>query len=186
MEKADIAREKLEAAWAAADRGEDDGGLPRVGVFGLGVPEGAIAASGAVCVHVNFGPIPDDEPIRAVIEPFVDHEVRVFLNRFALGDFNGMTAIVFARDDAAAVTAYQYATEWVRQGRAPQGAPRLFLFNLVHAATAVARRFNDIQCDKLQDFLVDLGLARPDPARIGRSPARSVIATTPCPVPDRP
>lgn len=166
MEKADIAREKLEAAWAAADRGEDDGGLPRVGVFGLGVPEGAIAASGAVCVHVNFGPIPDDEPMSAVIEPFVDHEVRVFLNRFALGDFNGMTAIVFARDDAAAVTAYQYATEWVRQGRAPQGVPRLFLFNLVHAATAVARRFNGIQCDKLLDFLVGLGLARPDRARM--------------------
>lgn len=155
------ARTALEAACAAADRFDGDARLPRIGVFGLGVPEGLVAAAGGLCIHVNFGAAPDQAPMRDVVEPFVDHDVRVFLNRFALGAFNGLAGIVFARDDAAALTAYQYATEWVRQGRAPAGTPPLFLFNLVHSQATAAIRFNRVQGEKLVDFLRRVGLERP-------------------------
>ncbi|MCP8882104.1 hypothetical protein NIM87_01155 [Devosia sp. XJ19-1] len=167
------AGELLESACAAADRLGDSESLPRIGLFGLGVPEGLVAAAGSVCIHVNFGASPDNEPMRDVIEPFVDHEVRVFLNRFALGDFNGLAGVVFARDDAAALTAYQYATEWVRQGRAPVGTPPLFLFNLVHSRTVAAQKFNRIQCDKLVNFLVRVGLDRPGDAAMSAMAALS-------------
>jgi hypothetical protein len=155
------AREALDAAFAAADRAARDLAGPCIGVFGNDVPETLIAASGAVPVHVNFGRSTDAGTMDAVIEPFVDAEVRIFLNRFAAGEFDTMVGIVFARDDAAALTAYQYATEWVRQGRAPKTVPVLFLFNLVHRSGPAAARFNQIQCDKLQDFLVRVGLSVP-------------------------
>lgn len=161
-EHTDTAGAVLKAAYDAADRNNDGQDLPRIGIFGPGIPEGLIAASGSVCVHANFGADPKQEPMHAVIEPFVDHEVRVFLNRFALGDFNDLAGMVFARDDAAALTAYQYATEWVRQGHGRSGAPPLFLFNLVHSRAAAAQKFNRVQCDKLVDFLVRVGLERPD------------------------
>jgi hypothetical protein len=152
----------LEAAWAAADRVAGADGVARLGIFGSGIPESLIAAAGAIPVHVSFGRAASAHPMQAVIEPFVDHEVQVFLNRFALGEFNAMAGIVFARDDAAALIAYQYANEWVRQGHAPDGAPGLFLFNFVHAPHAAASRFNAIQTDKLVDFLCETGLTRPD------------------------
>lgn len=166
IEHNDAAGAVLAAAFDAADRYDGAENLPRVGIFGLGIPEGLIAAAGSVCVHVNYGEAPQQEPMHAVIEPFVDHEVRVFLNRFALGDFNDLAGIVFARDDAAALTAYQYATEWVRQGRALSGTPSLFLFNLVHSRAAAAQKFNRVQCDKLVDFLIQIGLKRPDPGAL--------------------
>jgi hypothetical protein len=87
--------------------------------------------------------------------------VRIFLNRFAAGAFDGLRGIVFARDDAAALTAYQYAAEWVRQGHTVGTPPRLFLFNLVHATTRPVADFNRVQLRKLQDFLGEVGFAAP-------------------------
>ncbi len=160
------AREALDAAFAAEDLSARDLAEPSIGVFGNGVPETLIAAAGAIPIHVNFSRRVGAGPMDEVIEPFVDAEVRIFLNRFAAGDFDALAGIVFARDDAAALTAYQYATEWVRQGRAPASVPALFLFNLVHKAGPAAIRFNQIQCDKLQDFLVRVGLSMPDAAAL--------------------
>ncbi|CAE7845985.1 unnamed protein product, partial [Symbiodinium necroappetens] len=96
----------------------------------------------------------------AVIEPFVDPEVRIFLNRFADGAFDGFAGIVFVRDDAPALTAYQYALEWVRQGSVRGATPPLFLLNTIHAATAPVRTFNRMQIEKLMDFLAGIGLPR--------------------------
>ncbi|MHA6300002.1 2-hydroxyacyl-CoA dehydratase family protein [Devosia sp. CAU 1758] len=158
---AEQAREALDAAFAAEDRSARDMAGPCIGIFGNGVPETLIAAAGATPIHVNFCRMASAGPMDAVIEPFVDAEVRIFLNRFATGHFDALAGIVFARDDAAALTAYQYATEWVRQGRAAKTVPALFLFNLVHKSGTAAARFNQIQCDKLQDFLVRVGLSVP-------------------------
>lgn len=156
------AAETLARVFAAADSGAADLDTPIIGVFGNGAPETLIAASGATPVHVNFGA--RDESITgamdAAIEPFVDPEVRIFLNRFADGAFDGFAGIVFVRDDAPALTAYQYALEWVRQGRAKGATPPLFLLNTIHAATAPVRAFNRTQIEKLIDFLTGIGLAR--------------------------
>lgn len=161
--KARMAQDALDAAFAATDRAARDLAGPSIGVFGNGAPETLIAAAGAIPLHVNFGRGEGKGPMDAVIEPFVDAEVRIFLNRFASGAFDAMSGIIFVRDDAAALTAYQYATEWVRQGRVPQSVPALFLFNLVHKTTPAAARFNQIQCDKLLGFLASRGLLAPTP-----------------------
>lgn len=155
------ARNALDAAFAAADGAARSLPGPCIGIFGNGVPETLIAAAGATPIHVNFCRMTGAGPMDGVIEPFVDTEVRIFLNRFAAGELDAMAGIVFARDDAAALTAYQYATEWVRQGRAPRTVPALFLFNLVHKSGPAAARFNQIQCDKLQEFLQRMGLSVP-------------------------
>jgi len=151
------AAQSLERVFALADAGAE-GAAPRIGIFGRGGPETFIAASGATPVYLSFGVLPDERPMDGVIERFVDPEVRVFLNRFANGDFDRLAGIVFARDDAPALTAYQYATEWVRQGRATGSPPTLFLFNLVHTDSAPVHRFNRVQLDKLRAFLASVGL----------------------------
>lgn len=164
-----LAGRALDAAFDAADGAAAELDHPLVGIFGHGAPETLISASGSVPVHVNFGRL-DGSGVGAIdqlIEPFVDHEVRIFLNRFAAGAFTGFAGIVFVRDDAAALTAYQYATEWVRQGRAPRGTPPLFLFNLVHAASDPVRTFNDIQIEKLVSFLTAIGLDDPEAGLAG-------------------
>ena len=99
-----LAGQALDAAFEAADGAAAGLDHPLVGIFGHGAPETLISASGAVPVHVNFGRL-DGSGVRAIdqlIEPFVDHEVRIFLNRFAAGAFTGFAGIVFVRDDAAA------------------------------------------------------------------------------------
>ena len=137
-------------------------GLRRVGIFGNGMPETLIAAAGGLPVHVSLGTTAARHPIEAVIEPFVDEEVRHFLVRLMNGDFAGLAAIVFARDDAPAMIAYQYATEWILQGRERGPAPPLFLWNLVHTDTRPVQDFNRIQAEKLFAFLAVVGLTRPD------------------------
>ena len=159
-EEAIAAGSALDAAFELADQSACGSDLPCIGIFGNGSPETLITACGATTIHVNFG-AQLTGPMDAVIEPFVDAEVRSFLNRFASGAFDFMSGIVFARDDAAALTAYQYATERARQGRAPKTVPPLFLFNLVHRETPAAAAFNRIQRDKLLAFLAGRGLTPP-------------------------
>lgn len=160
----------LDAAFSQRDLYRPASAAPRVGVFGNGVPEILLAAAGAIPVHLNLGKIaaiPDGEgSIAEVIEPFVDEEVRLFLLRLMRGDFADCRGIVFARDDVPALIAYQYATEWVRQGRAKIAVPPLFLWNLVHTASAPVRSFNQVQAGKLFDFLASVGLSRPTEASI--------------------
>src|SRR5690606_2548143 len=93
--------------------------------------------------------------------PFVDEEVRNFLVRLMRGEFAGLAGIIFSRDDAPALVAYQYASEWIRQDRERGPTPPLFLWNLVHANTRPVADFNRIQADKLFDFLETIGLSRP-------------------------
>lgn len=156
----------LDAAFAQRDAFRAASALPRVGVFGNGVPETLIAAAGALPVHLSMGEAGEKSAIDAVIEPFVDDEVRTFLNRLMSGAFADCLGIVFARDDAPALIAYQYATEWVRQGKAGAGVPPLFLWNLVHTDSPAVRTFNAIQAEKLFDFLAGIGLTRPTPQTI--------------------
>jgi hypothetical protein len=136
-------------------------GRCRIGIFGNGMPETLIAAAGALPVHVSLGIAATGHPIEAVIEPFVDQEVRHFLVGLMNGDFSEFAGIVFARDDAPAMIAYQYANEWIRQDRERGPTPPLFLWNLVHTDTEPVRNFNRIQAEKLFAFLDDAGLARP-------------------------
>lgn len=159
----------LDKAFERRDSFRPDAPLPRIGIFGNGVPETLIAAAGALPVHLSMGRPDEGSGIDAVIEPFVDEEVRIFLNRLMNGAFADCRGIVFARDDAPALIAYQYATEWVRQGRAGEGVPPLFLWNLVHTATPAVERFNAIQAEKLFDFLEAAGLSRPTPQAIAEA-----------------
>jgi len=165
----------LDAAFDQRDGCRPAGTAPRVGVFGNGFPEVLVAASGAVPVHVNFGQpgasFSTVDCIAEIIEPFVDDEVRLFLMRFVAGHFADYRGIVFARDDAPALIAYQYATEWVRQGRAHGKVPPLFLWNLVHTDSGPVRCFNQVQAGKLFDFLVSIGLPRPGEASIASASA---------------
>lgn len=169
----DTAIAALEAAFSQGDRYCFDD-RPRVGVFGSGMPETLVKAAGACPVHVEFGMAEAEagtSGIDAVLEPFLDSAVCVFLQRFARGDFADLRGIIFARDDAPALVAYQYATEWVRQGRAPAGSPPLFLWNLVHTDTAATRRFNQVQADKLFGFFEAIGLERPEAEKIATAAA---------------
>lgn len=165
----------LDAAFEQRDGYRSASAAPRVGVFGNGFPEVLVGATGAVPVHVNFGmskaEFPSADSIAEVIEPFVDGEVRLFLLRLMDGDFADYRGIVFARDDVPALIAYQYATEWIRQGRAHAKVPPLFLWNLVHTASAPVRCFNQVQAGKLFDFLASIGLPRPDEASIAAASA---------------
>jgi hypothetical protein len=167
--RVEAARRALDSAFDLADKVSRASASAAVGVCGHGVPETLISASGATVIHVNFGRPPAETPMDDFIEPFVDAEVRIFLNRFATGAFDHLRGIVFARDDAPALVAYQYASEWVRQGRATGIPPRLFLFNLVHASSDAAAEFNRVQLAKLQAFLGDIGLAGPTGQSIARA-----------------
>lgn len=137
---------------------------PRIGIFGNGMPETLVAAAGALPVHLGLGTTDQTHRIVEVIEPFVDAEVRYFLIRLMRGAFSDFAGIIFARDDAPALIAYQYATEWIRQDRERERTPPLFLWNLVHTDTPAVRTFNRIQADKLFDFFESLGLKRPQDA----------------------
>lgn len=145
--------------------------LGRVGIFGNGMPETLIAAAGGLPVHVSLGTTTARHPIEAVIEPFVDDEVRHFLVRLMKGDFAGLAGIVFARDDAPAMIAYQYANEWIRQDREREPTPPLFLWNLVHTDTKPVQDFNHIQAEKLFAFLENVGLAYPSDSAVADAAA---------------
>lgn len=145
------AAEILDSAYAARATGAF---ADMVGIFGEGFPEPLLRAAGLgpICVHLN--PATDDvdagQGVSECIEPFVDHAVRRFLHRFAAGRYQGLKAIIFCRDDTAALVAYQYALEFRRLGLAP-AEPQLILWNLVHAAHA--HDFNRQQLDKLWQAL---------------------------------
>lgn len=162
---------ELDRAFEQRDGYADAAPVPRIGLFGNGIPETLIAATGALPVHLSGGRQAEASPIDAVIEPFVDDEVRIFLNRLMNGAFSGLRGIVFARDDAPALIAYQYATEWMRQGRAGSETVPLFLWNLVHTDTPAVHAFNLIQTEKLFAFLQPIGLSRPTPAAITEAAA---------------
>jgi len=166
LEAAVSAAAALERASKQQDFFSDASGLPRIGLFGNGIPETLIAAAGALPVHVSLGTTQTTHPITTVIEPFVDEEVRHFLIRLMNGDFAHLAGIVFARDDAPALIACQYASEWIRQDRERGATPPLFLWNLVHTDTRPAAEFNRIQAEKLFAFLERVGLARPDDSRL--------------------
>lgn len=163
----DAARAELETAFAQRDR-YLTGERTRVGIFGNGMPTALVEAAGACAVHVELAEVTTGggSPIDVVIEPFLDASVSTFLNRFSRGEFADLQGIIFARDDAPALIAYQYAIEWVRQGRANSAVPPLFLWNLVHTDTEPTRHFNRVQADKLFGFFEAIGLRRPGPAQI--------------------
>ena len=143
---------------------------PRVGLFGDGLPEALVAAAGGEAVEVKAPPADDalaagSHAVSAVIEDFVDPYAARFLHRFAAGWYREHAALIFARDDVAALTAYQYATELRRQNVIDRGGPRLLLWNLVHADSEAAHRFNMIQAERLRSALAEtLGVASNDGA----------------------
>lgn len=159
----------LVRAFAERDRFSSSASQPRVGVVGNFFPEVLIAAAGGLPVHLAMGAAEPASGIDKVIEPFVDAEVRIFLNRLMNGAFADYSGIVFSRDDAPAIIAYQYATEWVRQGKATGKVPPMFLWNLVHSATPAVERFNALQAKKLFDFFADIGLNRPTPENLAEA-----------------
>jgi hypothetical protein len=175
LEAAVTAAAALERAVQLAEDAATGNGLMRVGIFGNGLPETLIAAAGGLPVHVSLGTTTAEHPIQSVIEPFVDEEVRHFLVRLMLGEFSGLQAIVFSRDDAPALIAYQYATEWIRQDRLCGKTPPLFLWNLVHTQSAPVQKFNRIQAEKLFAFLASSGLSTPSAASISAAAEDEVL-----------
>ena len=122
-------------------------GRPPVGLFGDGCPEAFVLAAGGTPVEVKAPPAGDaamapPERVARVVEDFLDPFAARFLARFAGGWYDGYAALVFVRDDAAGLTAYQYALELRRQGRVPAGGPDLLLWNLVRRDDAATQRFN--------------------------------------------
>ncbi|MBF9033723.1 hypothetical protein HKCCE2091_05680 [Rhodobacterales bacterium HKCCE2091] len=148
------AADMLERAFARGAAGAGDG-PGRVGLFGDGVPLALVAAAGGVALDVKLAP-PDPVPLHpavaAVVEPFVDTFAARFLHRLAAGAYDGFAVLVFARDDAAALVAYQYAAELRRQGALPPGPP-LHLWNLVHTDSAPAHAFNMTEAARLRAAL---------------------------------
>lgn len=165
-EQAQRAIETLERAFTERDNFRTNVDRPAVGIVGNFFPEVLVAAAGGLPVHLALGATNARSSIDEVVEPFVDAEVRTFLTRLIEGEFADCRGIIFSRDDAPALVAYQYATEWVRQGKAKTTVPPLFLWNLVHTATPAVERFNNVQAEKLFDFLAGIGLERPTPSTI--------------------
>ena len=129
-----------------------------VGVFGNGLPAALLPSMGFSAVDVKMSPeaelsvcTPEIEPY---VEPFVDDYARVLLHRLFAGMLDDLHAIVFCRDDASALVAYQYALEFRRQNIVRRPAPKLLLWNMVHRASEPAAAFNALQVKKLR---ADLG-----------------------------
>lgn len=156
----------LERAMELQENWSGSASVARVGIFGNGMPETLVAAAGAVPVHLALGTSTENHPISEIIEPFVDEEIRHFLIRLMQGAFADLAGIIFARDDAPALIAYQYATEWIRQDLERAKTPPLFLWNLVHSDTPPVRVFNRVQAEKLFAFFESIGLKAPDDADI--------------------
>ena len=142
------------------------------GVFGNGVPLSLISAAGFMPADVKSAPenrISHVEPaVASYLEPFFDDHARIFLHRLFGGDFGDMAAIVFPRDDAAALAAYQYATELARQSLGPSSIPRLVLWNLVHGKSDAIAAFNDRQAQELGEELAAIGGIAPDGEGLAR------------------
>lgn len=149
----------LQRAFEARADGTAPGGAARVGLFGDGCAEAFIRAAGARPVDVKAPPLsdaasgPDIPAVREIAEPFLDDFAARFLHRFAAGAFDNFAMIVFARDDVAALTAYQYAAEMRRLGMVAQTGPALHLWNLTHAISAPAARFNEAELARLDQAL---------------------------------
>ena len=128
-----------------------------VGVFGNGLPAALPTALGFVPIDVKMAPEDEltDHAIAIIpyLEPFIDDYARIFLHRLFSGRFDDLHAIVFCRDDAAALVAYQYALELKRQGIGRTPCPRLLLWNLVHRESQPASAFNLAQAKKLGEEL---------------------------------
>ncbi len=141
-----------------------------VGIFGNGLPDALVAATGAKVQHVHITPESDAglvvDAIAPVLEPFLDAHVRQFLHRLFAGRFDHLSAIIFCRDDAPSLAAYQYALEIRRLGIASTEGPRLLVWNLVHKPTAAADTFNRAQLDRLWQELAAIGFKLPDAAGI--------------------
>ena len=136
---------------------EPSQGVPVIGHFGDDLPLHVVRAFGAVPSCIKLAPEDEDlqaSAIEGLLEPFMDDFARQFLLRFAAGHLDGMAGLVFSRDDAAAFTAYQYATEFRRQGIAGRQAPPLHLWNFLHSDTVPVAAFNRVQLQRLQDFLM--------------------------------
>ncbi|PJE31447.1 hypothetical protein SAMN06297129_1644 [Pseudooceanicola antarcticus] len=151
--------ELLQAFERRADGRNDASGAPLVGIFGDGLPEALIHAAGATPVEVKAPPLadattgPQRPEVTEIAEPFLDDFAARFLHRLADGAFDHMAMVVFARDDVAALTAYQYATEMRRLGMLPATGPRLHLWSLLHSEGAAAERFNRTELDRLESAL---------------------------------
>ncbi|MBS8225433.1 hypothetical protein DYI42_04195 [Vannielia litorea] len=94
----------------------------------------------------------------------MDGFARRFLHRFAAGAFSRFAAILFCRDDVAALAAYQYALELRRQGRVAPG-PRLILWNLLHGTSDALHAFNLSEAERALAELHEVLGAVPDAAR---------------------
>lgn len=143
---------------------------PCIGVFGNSAPEVLLAAAGFRVLDVKATRDEDADTaglsdITAYVEPFVDDHARCFLHRLARGDLAHCRAIVFGREDAAALVAYQYALELQRQ-QVIGPSPRLLLWNLEQGGEAAVLAFNRAQCERLWEQLTALGGVRPDARRL--------------------
>jgi hypothetical protein len=161
----ETARATLAAAFTGRAEAVEVGNRDRVGIFGNGVPEALLTAAGLHPVDVRSspdGPPAEAPAISALVEPFVDDHARLFLHRLFSGRLDHLAAIVFPRDDAAALSAFQFAREFVRLGIAAC-RPRLCLFNLIHRDGPAALRFNRAQVERLWS---ELGVATPSDAAL--------------------
>ena len=138
------------------------GAQPLVGLFGDGIPEALVSASDARPVDVKAPPLADGRggpifpAVSAVVERFMDDFATRFLHRLAAGAFDKFDLIVFARDDVAALTAYQYAQELRRQGAIPDQTPRFHLWNFIHTDSDAAEAFNRLELDRLTQTLCEV------------------------------
>lgn len=130
-----------------------------VGLFGDDLPPALLAQAGlrGTCVRYATGPVPAQPQVQAIAERFLDARAAEFLHRLAAGHFDALAGIIFCRDDTAALTAYQYATELRRQGLLAPSVPPFFLWNLLHTDSAPVRAFNAVQVGRLQDWLAGFG-----------------------------
>lgn len=143
---------------------------PQFGLFGNSLPDIFPASAGFRVVDVKS--VPDSEidrrwdPVAPFIEPFVDDYVRHFLHRLGCGAFANFRAIVFCREDAAAMVAYQYALELRRQGILAEAEPALLLWNLEHGKSPDVRQFNERQLSGLMEQMKTLGGTGLEPERL--------------------
>lgn len=158
-----------------------------VGTFGDDVPASLLAAHGLCGTDVAFSgsdvaPVP---VVSEITEPFMDPRSSAFLHRLAAGAFDGLSGIVFCRDDQAALPAYQYATELRRQGRLADTTPPFFLWNLLHSEAGPATAFNTVQAERLNGWLSDRSGGAPLPgakeqaqqlARLNRAQAEARVS----------
>ncbi|MGH1368455.1 MAG: 2-hydroxyacyl-CoA dehydratase family protein [Maritimibacter sp.] len=143
---------QLERAFALRAQDVSCEGQPLVGLFGDGLPEALIAGAGARCVEVKAPPLGCQmmsDVVREIAEPFLDVFAARFLHRFATGAFDAYALIIFARDDVAGLTAYQYACELRRLGHVSNRGPKLHLWNLLHQESTAAQAFNQLEYDRL-------------------------------------